>query len=474
VRRTRIVATIGPASRDPEALRAMVRAGLDVARLNFSHGDREEKAALIAAVREAAAAEGRPVAVLQDLAGPKIRIGEIAAGTVTLQEGQEFVLTARDVPGDEHAVSLVYRDLPRDVRPGERLLLADGALELRVEKVAGDDIHCRVVTGGPLSSHKGINLPEGTISAPILDEKDEADLRFGLEHGVDYVALSFVRDADDVRAARRVMAEAGRNVPIIAKIEQRQGVRNIDAILAEADGLMVARGDLGVEIPLAEVPRVQKMLVARANAAAKPVITATQMLVSMVTSPRPTRAEVSDVANAILDGSDAVMLSEETAVGRDPARVIAVMGDIAREAEAIFPHRWWETRFLEAHGTAGVEASVARAACAMAGELGAAAIVTPTRSGSTARLVARCRPPRPIVALTDDPDTERRLCLVWGVVPLRIPSTDSMEELERLALRRAVEAEVLAPGQRVIVTAGVPLGRAGGTNMIRVVSVPGA
>jgi len=450
----------------------MIRAGLDVARLNFSHGTRESKLDMIADIRSAAARVGRPVAILQDLAGPKIRVGEIAAGTVELREGEPFLLTARDVPGDEHAVSLVYRDLPRDVQPGERLLLADGALELTVERVEGPDIHCRVVVGGPLGSHKGINLPEGSISAPILDDKDRADLEFGLDHGVDYVALSFVRTAEDVLVVREAMAQVGRRVPLIAKIEQREGVRNIDAILEVADGLMVARGDLGVEIPLAEVPRVQKMLVAKANAAAKPVITATQMLVSMVDSPRPTRAEVSDVANAILDGSDAVMLSEETAVGRDPAHVIGVMSDIAVQAEVIFPYRLWESRFRGEMGTVSVESAVAHAACAMAEEVGAAAIVTPTRSGSTTRLVARYRPPQPILAVTDDEETLRRLALVWGVVPLRIPPADHLEELEAVALERIREAGLVTPGQRVVITAGVPLHVPGSTNLIRIARVP--
>ncbi len=472
MRRTKIVCTVGPATRTRDSLEQLMRAGLDVVRLNFSHGNREAKLDTIRDVREAAAATGRAVAILQDLAGPKIRIGTFAEGPVRLEPGAEFVLTARDVPGDAREVSLTYAGLPGDVSPGDTLLLADGALDLRVESVEGEDIRCRVIVGGELSSSKGINLPSGGISAPILDEKDVADLRFGLEHGVDYVALSFVRDAADVRRALDIMDEAGRRVPLIAKIEQREAVDNLDEILPLVDGLMVARGDLGVEIPMEQVPPVQKSLIHAANAVGKPVITATQMLRSMVESPRPTRAEVSDVANAILDGSDAVMLSEETAVGEYPVAAVEHMDRIALSAEASFPYGSWDGRFAPP-GRLTTDRAVAHAAVSMAADLDAAAIICLTRSGSTARLVACHRPPRPILAMTDDEVTWRRMALVWGAVPIMAERRDDLDELEGDALERAVACGCVNPGDTVVVTAGLPLNVPGTTNLIKVVEIPG-
>ena len=470
MRRTKIVCTIGPATNTRESLERLMRAGLDVVRLNFSHGTREAKLETLRDVREVAAKLGRPVAVLQDLAGPKIRIGAFADGPVRLEPGAEFTLTARDVPGDAREVSLTYAGLPGDVSPGDTLLLADGALDLRVESIDGPDIRCRVIVGGEINSHKGINLPSGGITAPILDEKDLADLRFGLEQGVDYVALSFVRNAADVRCALDVMDEAGRRVPLIAKIEQREAVDNIEEILPLVDGIMVARGDLGVEIPMEQVPPVQKSLIHAANAVAKPVITATQMLRSMVESPRPSRAEVSDVANAVLDGSDAVMLSEETAVGEYPVDAVEYMDRIARTAEGMFPHHSWDRRFGDCRHLS-TDQAVAHAAARMAEELDAAAILCLTRSGSTARLVAHLRPIPPVLAATDSEETWRRLALVWGVVPIRVANKDDLDELEVLALESAVACGGLKPGDTVVVTAGLPLNQPGTTNLIKVVTL---
>jgi len=470
MRRTKIVGTLGPASWTPEILEELVLAGLDVVRLNFSHGDRESKGRHIRMVREVAARVGRPVAILQDLAGPKVRIGTFEEGSVTLRPGQHFTLTSRDVPGHDGEVGLVYKDLPQDVKPGDRLLLADGALEMTVDRIDGPDILCRVVTGGELGGNKGINLPSGTISAPILDEKDLADLRFGLEQGVDYVALSFVRTADDVDRALEVMAEAGRRAPLIAKIEQQQGLANIEAIMARADGVMVARGDLGVEIPFEQVPGIQKRLIAAANRAGEPVITATQMLKSMVESPRPTRAEVSDVANAVLDGSDAVMLSEEMAVGAHPVEAVKAMDRIIRAAEADFPFRTWARRYDE-DGTMSVDEAVARSAVRTAAAVGADAILTLTKSGGTTRLIAKYRPAQPVIAATDDERTWRALSLVWGAIPLLSPDGGGLDDLMASALDHAVDRELLKPGQRVVVTAGLPLRRAGGTNMVKVLTV---
>jgi len=471
MRRTKIVATLGPATRDPAVLLELVRAGLDVVRLNFSHGTLDVKRKAIRDVRAAADEAGRPVAILQDLAGPKIRIGGFADGPVTLRRGDPFTLTARDVPGDAREVSVGYKGLPGDVVAGDTLLLADGALCLKVEKVDGPDVVCRVEAGGELSANKGINLPSGTISAPILDDKDLEDLRFGLAEDVDYVALSFVRNAADVQACRAAMDAFGTRRPIVAKIEQREAIANIDEILPLVDGLMVARGDLGVEIPLEQVPGVQKSLIYKANDAGVPVITATQMLRSMVESPRPTRAEVSDVANAILDGSDAVMLSEETAVGLYPAEAVRTMARIATSAEESFPYAGWNARFPP-HAGLNSDEAVARAACRMAAEIGAAAIITMTTSGSTTRLVAKSRPPQPLLAMTDNAAVCRRLALVWGALPFFSPEGDTLEEMERDALRLALDAGHVAAGDAVVVTAGLPLHEAGRTNLIKIVTVP--
>jgi len=471
MRRTKIVCTVGPATRSRDMLERLMRAGLDVVRLNFSHGSREAKLDTIRDVREVAAKLGRPVAILQDLAGPKIRIGTFANGPVRIEACDTFVLTSRDVPGDANEVTLVYKGLPGDVSVGDTLLLADGTLNMSVELVDGPDIHCRVIVGGELNSNKGINLPSGSISAPILDEKDLADLRFGLEHGVDYVALSFVRDAADVRLCLAAMDKAGRRVPVIAKIEQREGIDHLDEIMPLVDGVMVARGDLGVEIPMEQVPAVQKSLIYKTNVVAKPVITATQMLRSMVESPQPTRAEVSDVANAVLDGSDAIMLSEETAVGAYPIEAVEAMARIAEAAEAAFPYKSWDNRWCE-HGSVTTAEAVAHSAVRMAVEVDASAILCLTRSGSTARLVAKHRPPQPILAMTDDETTWCRLALVWGVVPVMAEPRNDLDELEGDALQKAVECGCCKPGQTVVVTAGLPIHQTGTTNLIKIVVIP--
>jgi pyruvate kinase len=469
--RTKIVCTIGPASRSPEALRRLAEAGMDVARLNFSHGSHEDHAAVLAAVRAISERVGRPIAVLQDLAGIKIRIGEIASGQVRLEPGAGFTLTNRAVAGDAREVSLDYPDLAASVRPGDALLLSDGDVELRVETADATDIRCRVVAGGTLSSHKGIHLPARSIAAPGLTAKDREDLAFGISQGVDYVALSYVRGAEDVLETRRFLDERRAVIPLIAKIEKHEALARIDEILAAADGLMVARGDLGVETPLEHVPLLQKMLIDRANRAGKPVITATQMLLSMVDRPRPTRAEVGDVANAILDGTDAVMLSEETAAGRYPVEAVETMRRIAEDTEAAFPFEAWMRRF-EDRSLQSLPEAVAGAACELAEHVGAAVIVAWTELGATARLVAKHRPRRPILALSTLPETARRLALVWGVIPLVAaegPDTDAM--LER-ALRVATESGLLRPGQTAVITAGIPMGVTGGTNLIKAAVAP--
>lgn len=467
--RTKIVATIGPASRDPEVFEGLVAAGLSVARLNFSHGTHEEHAAVITMVRETAARLGRTVAVLQDLAGPKIRTGPMAAAGVVLEPGAPFTLTNRDVPGDGRIVGLTWPDLPRNVHHGDRLLLADGALELLVESASDTEIHCTVVVGGLLTSNKGINLPDRSLSAPILTEKDKADLAFGLELGVDLVAVSFVRSAHDLQSVRSLCVRHGHpDMPLIAKIEKHEALANIDAIVAVADGIMVARGDLGVEIPIERVPRAQKLLINKANRAGKPVITATQMLRSMVDSPRPTRAEATDVANAILDGTDAVMLSEETAIGQYPVEAVKTMQRLAADVEETFPHGQWMRRFPCEGRDCTTEEAVSQVAVELAEDVGATAIITCTYGGTTARMVAKRRPLPSILAVTPNPATARRLAVLWGVRPLMVQVEETFEAIERAAIARALQEGVVQPGERLVITAGLPFHVQGVTNLIKV------
>jgi len=468
-RKTKIVCTIGPASRDYEKIEALINAGMNVARLNFSHGNQDEHAENIARIREISDRLGQPVAILQDLAGPKIRIGNFSGERVKLEPGADFTLTSCDVPGNSEEVSVNYRELPAEVSEGDTLLLADGSVELKVKHVdpAAGKILCRVVIGGELSSHKGINLPSGSISVPIMSEKDENDLAFGIAQGVDYVALSFVRNDRDVEVARFLMKKLGGDIPLIAKIEKHEAINNIDAIIALVDGIMVARGDLGVEIPLFQVPQVQKMVIQKAADARIPVITATQMLRSMVENPRPTRAEVSDVANAVLDGTDAVMLSEETAIGQYPVKAVEMMARIAADTDAVFPTRPWRERLHRKETLTSTQA-VAHAACQLAKDVNAAALVTSTQSGSTARLVSKYRPSKPILAPTPVTGTYRRMALYWGVQPVMIEKIENMEEIHSSTFKCLKKKAFLEQGMKVVLTAGVPLNVPGTTNLIRV------
>lgn len=466
--RTKIVATIGPASRQPDVIEKMIAAGLNVVRMNFSHGTHEEHAAVLADVRRIATKLDRTVAVLQDLSGPKIRTGEMAAEGVELVAGQLFTLTSRDVPGDGKVVGLTWPDLPRTVRCGDELMLADGALMLRVESSSDTDIQCRVVVGGPLTSHKGINLPGRSISAPILTEKDREDLKFGIEMGVDLVAVSFVRTAHDMKTVRSLCKEYGHeHIPLIAKIEKFEALDNIDQIMPLANGIMVARGDLGVEIPIEQVPRAQKMLIRKANEAGIPVITATQMLGSMVNSPRPSRAEATDVANAILDGTDAVMLSEETAIGKYPVQAVETMTRLGQDIEADFPHQTWMSRF-HCQADCSFKEAVAQSACELAESIGAAAIITCTMGGSTSRMVAKHRPKQMLLAMTPDDGTARRLAAVWGTLPVHVEQREDFVSIEREAINKALQAGFVQPGQSVVLTAGLPFAVRGTTNLIKV------
>jgi pyruvate kinase len=395
----------------------------------------------------------------------------MAGGSARLEPGAPFTLTSRPVPGDSREVTVSFPDLPGSVRGGDRLLLADGDIELLAEDVSATDIRCRVVAGGALSSHKGISLPSRSIAAPGLTDKDREDLAFGIAQGVDYVALSFVRSADDVRQGRAFMAERGSRLPIIAKIEKHEALARIDEILEESDGIMVARGDLGVETPLEHVPLLQKMLIEKANRAGKPVITATQMLLSMVDSPRPTRAEVGDVANAILDGTDAVMLSEETASGRYPVEAVATMKRIAEDTEQAFPFEQWMRRF-EDRSLQSLPEAVAGAACELAEHIGASVIIAWTESGATARLVAKHRPRSPVLALSSVPATARRMALVWGVVPIVAREGADTDALLAAAPALAAAAGLARSGDKVVITAGIPMGVAGSTNLIKAAVAP--
>ncbi|KHG64594.1 pyruvate kinase [Thermus sp. 2.9] len=466
-KRTKIVATLGPASSTKEVIRALAEAGVDVFRLNFSHGTPEDHKERVALVREVEEELGKTLAILQDLQGPKIRVGRFREGRVELKAGQTFILTRKPVEGDETQVSLTYRGLPEDVVPGQVLLLDDGRIRLRVEKVVGDEIHTRVEVGGVLSDHKGINVPGADLSIPALSEKDIQDLALGAELGVDWVAVSFVRTRDDLLLARHYLSRYGSRAKLMAKIEKPSAVQRFEEILEEADGIMVARGDLGVEMPLEEVPIVQKRLILRAIAAGKPVITATQMLESMVQSPSPTRAEASDVANAIFDGTDAVMLSAETAAGAYPVEAVAMMARIAKAVESS-PEFLQKLNVLRPAPTPTTQDAIAQAADDIVEAVGARAIVVFTATGGSARRVARTRPQVPILALTPSPEVKRQLALVWGVLPHLAPDPQDTDDMVRIALREVKALGLAQVGERVVIAAGVPFGVRGTTNLIRV------
>lgn len=464
VRRARIVATLGPACARDDVLRRLLAAGVDVARLNFSHGTHESHATAIAAVRRISSELGRPIAILQDLQGPKIRTGLLAGGVpVALATGARFVITARPVPGDAAAVSTTYPELPRDVRPDDRVLLADGLIELRVVAVEGPDIICEVVNGGLLGEHKGINLPGVAVSTPALTEKDREDLAFGLAQGVDYVALSFVRRPEDVEPVRAVMAAHGVSVPVIAKIEKPEALERLEEVLRTFDGVMVARGDLGVELSPEAVPVWQKTIIRLANDMGKPVITATQMLESMMVHPRPTRAEASDVANAVFDGTDAVMLSGETAAGAYPVAAVETMARIIVAAEGVVN----EPPARDVH-RAGTAHAIAHAACRLAHDLDVPALVVLTQSGRTGQLVSKERPTAPVIALTDSEVVARRLTLWWGVLPIVTPFRRSADAMLAVMEEEVTQRKLVAPGATVVVVGSTPIAAHGRTNFIKV------
>ena len=474
MRRTKIVATIGPASSDRPVLERLIRAGVDVVRLNFSHGAHETHLEVMKAVREISAALDRPVALLQDLSGPKIRTGNVrGGGVVELKAGAKLVISIDEsIEGTVERISTTYDPLPRDVKPGDKILLDDGNLELKVASTSESEVECVVVHGGPLSSHKGMNLPGVRLSTPALTEKDQRDLAFGVANGVDYVALSFVRKAADVVEVKALIKSLGGTQPVIAKIEKREAVDDLDAVLEATDGVMVARGDLGVELSTEEVPVLQKHIIDRANAAGKVVITATQMLESMIDSPRPTRAEASDVANAILDGTDAVMLSGESAAGAYPVEAVETMARIAGYTEA---HRSPATAealaLLRARILQGAHSSVARSlarvASTVAEELDCRLIVAFTESGVTAQLLSCYRPSAPIAAITYNEHTYRRLALWSGVLPVRSVFTANTDEMIVRGDEILKKYGLARPGETIVMLAGQS-NTAGATNMLRV------
>jgi len=443
---------------------------MDVARLNFSHETIDWHRERVAMIRKVAKEAGRPIGILQDLPGPKIRIGNFPDGPVSLKAGQEYRLTMDDADGDVRGASVNYSTLADEVETGDPILLADGSVRLRVMRIKDGAIVCEVVVGGTLSSRKGVNLPTRTLSLPAMTPYDQEALVAGLDMGVDFVGLSFVRSREDVEMARSIMQKHGRHVPIIAKIEKHEAVQNLDAIIEAVDAVMVARGDLAVEIPLWDVPQVQKRIIRAANEAAKPVITATQMLLSMVNSPRPARAETSDVANALYDGTDAIMLSEETAIGNYPVEAVEVMAKIsvATERKLCEPDTY---RMLPEHRRHLVPDSVAAAACMLARHLRATALVVPTRTGSTAIKIAACRPSVPIVAIVTHPEAIGRMTLVWGVIPIYGEELLTHESMLLEVERRAEAAGLVENGDVLVITAGFPVGGPGSTNTVTVKTV---
>ncbi len=468
-RRTKIVATLGPASSSEEVLLALMEKGTDVFRLNFSHGDLRLKSDLIRRIRELSRRRRRAVAILGDLQGPKIRTGIMKGDALELEPGQIVIITTRDVPGEGNLIPTTYGELPQDVSKGDSILLDDGLMELEVLSVASSEVQCRVQVGGILKSRKGINLPGVRVSAPALTEKDREDLDFCIDQGVDYVALSFVRRAEDILELKEILFRRESDLKVIAKIEKPQAVDDFDSILEASDGIMVARGDLGVEMSPEKVPLIQKKIIRKCNEAGKPVITATQMLESMIEHPRPTRAETSDVANAILDGTDAVMLSGETAAGRYPVEAVSLMVRVAHdvEREPILREKVFH-RVPELRGYRSMPEAIGQAAVRVAENVGASAILAFTQTGSTAALVAKYRPSIPIYAVTPSQVVRRRMALYAGVHSIRVDIQGDTEAQIRSVEESVLAAEVLGRGEVVVITMGSPVSAPGTTNLLKV------
>lgn len=464
---SKIVATIGPASSSTSVIVEMLQAGMDVARLNFSHGTHQEHAKYLGALRQAAAEVRKPLAVMQDLPGSKNRTGKLKESQVELKTGAKFILTTKEILGDEHRVSVGLPSLVQEVTTGAIIFLGDGAIKLEVIATEGSDIKCQVMAGGFLGEDKGINAPGVVFRAPSFTEEDRRHLLFGLKQQVDFIAISFVRQASDILEVRRFLHQKGGEISLIAKIERQEAVANIDEILEVADGVMIARGDLGLEIPIEKVPIVQKEIVHKCNRLGKPVIVATQMLESMVRTPLPTRAEVTDVANAVIDGADALMLSEETAIGKYPVAAIKMMARIALEAEATIPYQ----QLLVKKGRdlpSATDDAISYAACHIAHQLSAAAIIAATSSGSTVQRVAKYRPKVPIVAITPSEAVQRKLCLFWGVCAYEIVEPLPLSDLFIQGAKIAKEKGIARSGDLVVITGGIPIGIPGTTNLLKV------
>ncbi|MBL3593799.1 MAG: pyruvate kinase [Synergistaceae bacterium] len=470
MRKVKIVCTLGPACADLDIMRQMAESGMDVARFNFSHGDYEGHGLNLSQIRHVEEEMGRPIATILDTKGPEIRTGLLKdSRSVLLNQGQPFVLFADELVGDEKGVSTSYPNLADEVAVGQDIFIDDGTLHLRVESIVDREIRCRIIVGGELGERKGINVPDATLSVPTLTSKDIEDIRWGVEHHMDYIAVSFVRSRDDIMDVRRVIEEFGGHVKIIAKIETKQAVAHLDEIVDVVDGMMVARGDLGVEMATEDVPLVQKHIIETCRSQGKPVIVATQMLDSMIRNPRPTRAEASDVANAVLDGADAVMLSGETAKGRYPVRAVETMTRVVMRAEEEL--RLWQRCNSRNFGPSTVPDAVSHAATSIAEEMKARVIISLTRSGSTARMVSKFRPLCPIVAATPALGTWREMALVWGVYPILKEEAPSAEEASQAALGSALDKGLVSEGDLVVITAGVPVGIPGTTNLVQVQTV---
>jgi len=471
LRKTKIICTLGPAVDNPEVLEQLMLNGMNVARMNFSHGDHAEHKKRLETFKQVREKLGLPIPTLLDTKGPEIRTGKFQTGEAALVEGNTFVLVHDDILGDDTKVSVSYKNLYKDVKRGTRILINDGLIELEVEQIKGKDIYCKILNGGVIGDRKGINVPGEEINLPSLTEKDVEDILFGIENDFDFIAASFVRKAQDVLEIKKILEKnGGQAIKVIAKIENRQGVNNIDEILKVSDGIMVARGDLGVEIPVEEVPVVQKMLIDKCQRYGKPVITATQMLDSMIRNPRPTRAEASDVANAIYDGTGAIMLSGETASGKYPVESVKTMARIAETAENSIDY-WKQFQNMKCDMVTSVTNAISHATCTTAMDLNAAAIITVTQSGHTARMVSRFRPACPIIATTTSLKVQRQLNLSWGVKSFLVSETYSTDEMFDMGVEKAREAGVANNGDIVVITAGVPVGISGTTNILKVHTV---
>lgn len=468
MRKTKIICTIGPSSQNEDKLRQLMKAGMNVARFNFSHGDHEEQKMKFINVKKVREELNLPIATMLDTKGPEIRLKEFADGKVELKAGQKFALTTEEILGTSERASITYKNLKNDVKVGNMILIDDGLIGMTIEEITDTDIICKVVNGGYVSNKKGINAPGAVLSMEYISEADKADILFGIEMGFDFIACSFVRSREDVLDVRRILDAHGSDIKIISKIENVQGIRNLKEILEVSDGLMVARGDMGVEVPLEDVPVIQKMMIKEANAAGKFVITATQMLDSMIHNPRPTRAESTDVANAIYDGTTAIMLSGETANGDYPLEAVQTMDRIARRTEQDIDYAGRLKKHPVEEGCS-VTTAISHATCTTAVDLNARAIVTVTMSGGTAQMISRYKPGCQIIGCTMDDRVARQMNVLWGVMPLKINKKQSTDELFREAVKVAIDSEYVKPGDRVVITAGIPLGKSGTTNMIQVV-----